>query len=138
MRAVLTLLFVFGAIAVVYAIYWARRAASAAADANALYRQTGSWTETAKQLYARQSLPDLIRLSVNQQQYIDQNFNDFMELHAKAAAAQRDLFVARFVEQERAANRPLTGEQRDEIFERAQHFCFAQHAKTYCEVRGVI
>jgi hypothetical protein len=53
-RALLTVLLVFGSVAVAYIVHLSRRAASAVNDASKMLRETGSITQTAKQLYKEQ------------------------------------------------------------------------------------
>jgi hypothetical protein len=76
MRALFTLAFIFGAVAVVYTMHWARRASSAVSDASSIFQQTGSVAETARQLYREQSMPNQIRLSHRQREFVGANFAD--------------------------------------------------------------
>ena len=84
MRALFTLVFVFVAVAVVYAMHWARRASSAVSDASSIFQQTGSVAETARQLYREQSLPNQIRLSHRQREFVGTNFADFQRVYGVA------------------------------------------------------
>jgi hypothetical protein len=46
MRALATLIFVFGAVAIAYAIHWSRKAVATVNDASIILTQTGSITQT--------------------------------------------------------------------------------------------
>jgi len=70
-RALVTLLLLFGSVAVAYILYWSWRAASAVDDASTVFRETGSVTETAKRLYGEQITPDADRPSKRQVEIIN-------------------------------------------------------------------
>jgi hypothetical protein len=69
-RALVTLLLVFGSVAVAYILYRSWRAARAVDDASTIFRDTGNVTETAKRLYRKQITPDADRLSKRQVEFI--------------------------------------------------------------------
>lgn len=134
MRGVLTLLVVFGAVAVVYALHWARRASSAAADASRIFQETGSITATAKQLYREQALPDQVRLSRRQQEFVALNFAEFQRLYATAidetAAMQLRKWGADL------GRRP-SQEEASQVGQEFFALSSLLHAKIYCTSKGI-
>jgi len=134
MRALFTLVFVFGAVAVVYAVHWARRASSAVSDASSIFQQTGSIAETARQLYREQSMPEQIRLSRRQREFVTANFADFQRVYGTAV----DEDAAAHLRKWNSALETKPTEQ--EVRRKADEF-FAlsslMHGRMYCISKGV-
>lgn len=133
-RALLTLLLVFGSVAVAYIVHWSRRAASAVDDASKIYRETGSITETAKQLYKEQIVPDSMRLSRRQIEFINLNLNEFQTLYGEAIFAAADDALEKW-----KVEHPNTGPTEiKQATEYIVQIISMRHAKLYCAGNGVI
>lgn len=135
MRAVATLLLVFGAISVTYLLYWAKRATVAVADANAIFKETGSITRTAKQMLAEQSMPDKYRLSQNQQRFLQANHDDFMVNYHDAIFRQCVTLWEKWEGEQ--AGRSISNEEAKTASDAILFLASVQHAKLYCEIRGI-
>lgn len=135
MRALLTLFLVFGAIIVTYVIHWARRASVATADASSIFKETGSITATAKRLYAEQSLPDKVRLSHRQRQFVDANNDEFLRIYDAAIEDEVARGWASYVGS-RGAQKP-TEAQIVEAQEIIISVCVLKYGKIFCESRGI-
>jgi hypothetical protein len=135
MRAIATLLLVFGAVAVTFLIHWSKRAAVAVADAKAIHRATGSLRQTAKQLYAEQSLPDQFRLSHHQQEFLMANDQDFRAIYGVAMDQHAVALWKKWVEDTRHLKpSPAEGET---AMKKIIFMTTTQHGKLYCENRGI-
>src|SRR5260370_35676970 len=105
MRALVSLIFVFGAVAIAYAIHWSRKAASAVNDASVILKQTGSITETARQMLLERNLPDAMRLSLTQRAYLSAHQDEFRRVCGAAIEAQAQTEFARWQARHRDASR---------------------------------
>jgi hypothetical protein len=134
MRALLTLAFVFGAVAVVYAMHWARRASSAVSDASSIFQQTGSVAETARQLYREQSMPSQIRLSHRQREFVGANFADFQRVYGIAIDEDAAAYLRRW------SSSLETKPSEQEVRRKADEFFALSslvHGRMYCLSKGV-
>jgi hypothetical protein len=52
-----------------------------------IFKETGSFTETMRRLYAHETKPHAIRLSTAQTRYIDRNFDEFVQAHGTVIRA---------------------------------------------------
>jgi hypothetical protein len=135
MRVILTLLIVFGSVTVIYIVHWSRRAASAVDDASKIYRETSSITETAKQLYREQIVPDAVRLSRRQIQFVESNFDDFERLYGPAINAATNDALKRW--RERQGEQSCSPTEADNMMRNFIHIISMRHAKVYCSEKGI-
>lgn len=135
MRAVVLLLLVFGATIVVYAMHWARRAASATTEASAIFQETGSLTETMRRLYAHESKPGAIRLSAAQTRYIDRNFDEFMQAYATPIRAWTEHFLEKYRADRKAS--PISDAELADARAKIALAVTMRFAKEWCDLRGV-
>lgn len=135
MRALLTLFLVLGAVTVTYVIHWARRASVAAADASAIFKETGSIGATAKRLYAEQSLPDKVRLSHRQRAFVDANNDEFLRIYHSAIEDEVARGWVSYVAS-RGAQSP-TEAQISEAQATIISVCVLKYGKIFCESRGI-
>jgi hypothetical protein len=136
-RAVLTLFLVFGALIVTYAVHWARRASVATADASAIFKETGSITATAKRLYAEQSLPDNVRLSHKQREYVDANNGEFQRIYGPAVDDQVARGWQSYLTNRGARSPAPTEAETAQAMEAIISVTVLRHAKMFCESRGI-
>lgn len=134
MRAVLTLFLVFGALIVTYAVHWARRASVATADASAIFKETGSIAATAKRLYAEQSLPDKVRLSHKQREFVDANHDEFLRIYD---AAIEDEVARGWQSYVASRDSEPTVSQIEEAQATIISVCILKYGKIFCESRGI-
>lgn len=137
MRAIATLVIVFGAIAVTYLIHWARRASVATSDASAIFKETGSIAATARRLYAEQSLPDKIRLSHRQRAYLDTNHDEFMGLYGAAIDDEAVRGWQSYLAHHRAKSSSPTEAQGNEAMEAIISVSVLKYGKIFCESRDI-
>lgn len=133
MRAVATLIFVFGAVAIAYAIHWSRKAAASVTEASIILKQTGSITETARQMLLERSLTDTMRLSISQRAYLAAHEDEFRRIYGAAIEDQAKAEFAKWHDRNRdASNLSIQGGVQAAFF-----VAGAQHARMFCDMRGV-
>jgi hypothetical protein len=134
MKSVIMLLFAFGCVAVVYAAHWSRRAVSATKEASVIFKETGSFAETMRRLYAHETKPDAIRLSTAQTRYIDRNFDEFVQTHGTVIRAWTEHYTEKYqADRQGSATEAELAAARDEI----AGVVMMRFAKEWCELRGV-
>ena len=102
------LLFVFGCVAVVYAVYWAGRAVSATKEAAVIFKQSGSLAETVRRLYAHETTPDAYRMSSRQRAYVQTNFDDFVSIYNEDMHRMVGEMLAQLRAKKAAAGEPMS------------------------------
>lgn len=133
MRALVTLIFVFGAVAIAYAIHWSRNAVATVNDASIILKRTGSITQTARQILLERNLPGTMRLSLTQRAYLAANEDEFRRIYGAAIEDQAKTEFAKWHDRNRdASNLEIEGG-----VEAAFFVAGAQHARMFCEMRGV-
>lgn len=134
MRAVLTLVLIFGAIGIAYAIQWSRRAASTLNDATVLLRETGSISQTAAKLMSSYQLPPDLRLSRRQEDYLNSRYSEFVAEYRSSinirAKAAMDVWI-----EERG--KPCTDQEFNDHLNVVFSMLMLRYGKTYCESRGI-
>jgi hypothetical protein len=133
MRALVSLIFVFGAVAIAYAIHWSRKAAATVNDASIILKQTGSITQTARQMLLERNLPDAMRLSLAQRSYLAAHEDEFRRVYGAAIEAQAQTEFAKW----QVRNRDASRSEIEGGVEAAFFVAGAQHARIFCEMRGV-
>jgi hypothetical protein len=133
MRGLVSLIFVFGAVAVAYAIHWSRRAAATMQDASVVLRQTGSFSETVQQLLLERNLPDAMRLSSTQRAYVLAHQSEFQRLYGPAIEAQAQADFTKWHDRNPGAG-PLDIEGG---LKAAGLIAATQHARIFCETRRI-
>ena len=137
MKSVLMLLFVFGCVAVIYAVYWATRAVSARKEAAVIFKETGSFAETTRRLYAHETTPDAYRMSSRQRTYVSTNFDEFVSIHREDMQRLVDDMLAQ-LRAKRAAVGELMSDGESADAEKSARILVAGHfAQAWCELRGL-
>jgi hypothetical protein len=90
------LLLVIGCIAVVFGVYWARRAVNATPEPVVTLKESASLTDTVRRLYALETTPDDCRMSSSQRDYIRTNLDEFVSLHRDEMETMVDDALERF------------------------------------------
>jgi hypothetical protein len=109
-KSVVMLLFVFGCVAVVYAVYWAGLAVSATKEASVILKESGSLAETVRRLYAHETTPDAYRMSSRQRAYVQTNFDEFVSIRRDNMQKLVDEMLAQLRAKKAAAGQPSEGE----------------------------
>ena len=73
MRGFGQLIIILIGVAVVYGVYWSMRAVAVAKDAAHVVKKTGSISEAVSFIWQNQRMPDGLRLSAAQQDYVTRN-----------------------------------------------------------------
>jgi hypothetical protein len=135
MRGLGILILVFGSVAVAFATYWFRRAASAGADAIQIMKETGSVTETARRLHAQERLPDNVRLSMHQKKFLEDHQAEFLEQCGEAIEAKTHSMMAdiRLNLDRMPDHLRKSAPSEDDI----QSWVLQQYAKEWCDRNGV-
>jgi len=97
-KSVVVLLFIFGCVAVIYAVYRVRRTVNATNGPAAIFKESGNLTETVRRLYAHETTPDAYRMSSSQRDYVRTNLDEFVSLHREDMERLVDDVLARFRE----------------------------------------
>ena len=137
MKSVLMLLFVFGCVGVVYAVYRSRRAVNATNEPTVISRDPGSLTETVRRLYADETTPDAYRMSSSQRDYVRTNLDEFVSLHREDMERLVDDVLARFREKKQAAGEPINEGELAKAEKSVRIIMAGRFAKAWCELRGV-
>jgi hypothetical protein len=130
-KSVVVLLFVLGCVAVVYAVYLARRIPNEPAVTS------GSLTETVRRLFALEAPPDAYRMSASQRDYVRTNLDEFVSLHHEDMERLVDDVLARFREKKEAAGEPIREAELAEAEKSVRILMASLFAKAWCELRGV-
>jgi hypothetical protein len=136
-KSVVMLLFVFGCVAVVYAVYWAGRAVSATKEAAVLFKQFGSLAETVRRLYAHETTPDAYRMSSRQRAYVQTNFDDFVSIYNEDMHRMVGEMLAQLRAKKAAAGEPMSEGELGEAENSARILVASHFAKGWCELRRV-
>jgi hypothetical protein len=136
-KSVLMLLFVFGCVGVVYAVYRSRRAVNATNEPTVISRDPGSLTETVRRLYADETTPDAYRMSSSQRDYVRTNLDEFVSLHREDMERLVDDVLARFREKKQAAGEPINEGELAKAEKSVRIIMAGRFAKAWCELRGV-
>jgi hypothetical protein len=131
------LLFVFGCVGVVYAVYRSRRAVNATNEPTVISRDPGSLTETVRRLYADETTPDAYRMSSSQRDYVRTNLDEFVSLHREDMERLVDDVLARFREKKQAAGEPINEGELAKAEKSVRIIMAGRFAKAWCELRGV-
>jgi hypothetical protein len=131
------LLFVFGCVGVVYAVYRSRRAVNATNEPTVISRDPGSLTETVRRLYADETTPDAYRMSSSQRDYVRTNLDEFVSLHREDMERLVDDVLARFREKKQAAGEPIDEGELAKAEKSVRIIMAGRFAKAWCELRGV-
>jgi hypothetical protein len=131
------LLFVFGCVGVVYAVYRSRRAVNATNEPTVISRDPGSLTETVCRLYADETTPDAYRMSSSQRDYVRTNLDEFVSLHREDMERLVDDVLARFREKKQAAGEPINEGELAKAEKSVRIIMAGRFAKAWCELRGV-
>jgi len=131
------LLFVFGCVGVVYAVYRSRRAVNATNEPTVISRDPGSLTETVRRLYADETTPDAYRMSSSQRDYVRTNLDEFVSLHREDMERLVDDVLARFREKKEAASELIREGELAEAEKSVRILMASLFAKAWCELRGV-
>src|SRR6267378_8088631 len=105
------LLFVFGCVGVVYAVYRSRRAVNATNEPTVISRDPGSLTETVRRLYADETTPDDYRMSSSQRDYVRTNLDEFVSLHRDEMETMVNDALERFRAMKASAGEQLCEEE---------------------------
>ena len=137
MKSVVMLLFVFGCVAVVYVTHWSRRAVSATKEASVLFKETGSITETIRRLHAHESMPDGVRMSAQQREYVSKNLHEFMGIYRAPIEDTVAQILKEISAGKAAAGEPVRDDEWDQISSSIMTTVSMGYAKSWCELRGV-
>jgi hypothetical protein len=137
MKSVVMLLFVFGCVAVVYAVYWAGRAVSATKEASVIFKESGSLSETVRRLYAHETTPDAYRMSSRQRSYVQTNFDEFVSIHRDNMQKLVDEMLAQLRAKKAAAGEPMSEGELADADNSARILVGSHFAKHWCELQGV-
>jgi len=136
-NSVVILLFVFGCVAVGFAIYRAKRAGNATNEPVAISKEAGSLTETVRRLYAIEATPDDIRMSPSQRDYVRANLDEFVLLHREEMDRMVDDALARFRAKKESGGQMLSEEELAKAEKSVRIIMANRFAKAWCELRGV-
>lgn len=136
MRGFGSLIIFFIGVVVVYGVYWASRAASAAKDAAYYVKETGSVGEAVKRLWASQRLPDPIRLSGPQTKFMDFNRPRF---HRECESEVKELAERTYRSLLAGLNDLPLGYKitEEQLREQALLYAYLAVAKQWCAQQGV-
>jgi len=136
-KSVVVLLFIFGCVAVIYAVYRARRTVNATNGPAAIFKESGNLTETVRRLYAHETTPDAYRMSSSQRDYVRTNLDEFVSLHREDMERLVDHVLARFREKKEAASELIREGELAEAEKSVRILMASLFAKAWCELRGV-
>ena len=136
-KSVVVLLFIFGCVAVIYAVYRARRTVNATNGPAAIFKESGNLTETVRRLYAHETTPDAYRMSSSQRDYVRTNLDEFVSLHREDMERLVDDVLARFREKKQAAGEPINEGELAKAEKSVRIIMAGRFAKAWCELRGV-
>jgi hypothetical protein len=136
-ESVMILLLVIGCIAVVFAVYWARRAVNATNEPVVTLKESASLTDTVRRLYAVETTPDDCRMSSSQRDYIRTNLDEFVSFHRDEMETMVDDVLERFRANMASAGEQLSEEELAKAEKSVRIIMANRFAKGWCEVRGV-
>jgi hypothetical protein len=125
MKNIVVLVFVFGCVAVIYALHWA----------SAIFKETGSVSETARRLYAHETTPDAIRMSLPQREYVAKNLGEFMDIHRDLIETEAAKIMAD-LQQAGEAN-AMGAAEIGKMVQSVLTTVAMRYAKSWCELRGI-
>ncbi len=137
MKSVMILLLVIGCIAVVFSVYWARRAVNATNEPVVTLKESGGLTETVRRLYALEATPDDYRMSSSQRDHIRTNLDEFVSLHRDEMETMVNDALERFRATKASAGEQLSEEELAKAEKSVRTIMAHRFAKAWCEVRGV-
>ena len=137
MNSVVMLLFIFGSVAVIFAVYWARRGVNAKNKPAVIVDESSNITETVRRLYFQETPPDAYRMSSIQRDYVQTNLDEFVSLHRDDMERLVDDVLARFREKKVAAGEPINEEELAEAEKSVRILMAALFAKAWCDLQGV-
>ena len=136
MKSLAPLVFTLIGLAVVYAIYWAKRAAQVSKDAKYVLDHGGSLAEAVAFVKDSQRIPDEIRLSARQNEYVDANFKLFMTENRERIENLTMSIALR----EATKNNIVAGEENPhfaELVDKLYPIAVIRVGKMWCEERSV-
>jgi hypothetical protein len=136
-KSVVIVLFVFGCVALGFAIYRARRAGKATNQPAAISKEPPSLTETVRRLYGVETTPDDYRMSASQRDYVRANLDEFVSLHREEMETMVDDALARFRAKKEAAGEQLSEEELAKAEKSVRLIMANRFTKAWCELRGV-
>jgi hypothetical protein len=141
MESVVIVLFVFGCIAVGFAIYRAKRGGRATKQPGDVPRQSPGLTETVRRLYAmetaEETVPDANRISPKQRDFVRTHVDEFVSLHREEMEEMVDDALARFRAKRESAGEQLNEEELEKAEKSIRVIMANRFAKAWCELRGV-
>ena len=136
-KSVVILLFIFGCVAVGFAIYWARRAVNPTNEPVVALKESGGLTEAVRRLYALETTPDDYRMSSSQRDYVRTNLDEFVSLHRDEMETMVNDALERFRATKASAGEQLCEEELAKAEKSVRTIMAHRFAKAWCEVRGV-
>lgn len=121
-------------VGVAYVIQWSRNAVATVNDASIILKQTGKLTQTARQMLLERDLPGTMRLSPAQRAYLATHEDEFRRIYGAAIEDHAKTEFAKWHDRNRHAGNP----EIEGGVEAAFFVAGAQHARIFCDARGVL